>query len=47
MEFCLRDGSLQTEQEPIVEMSWVIDPILIKDERVGQCADFQKAMPIR
>jgi hypothetical protein len=46
MEFCLRDGSLQTKQETIVEVSRVIHPILVEDEHVGQGADFQQAMPI-
>ncbi len=43
----LAHGSFKAEQEPIVEAHWIVDAILVKDQRVGQRADLQQAMPVR
>lgn len=39
-------GSFEPKQEPIIEVRWIVDAILVEDQRVGECADLQKAMPV-
>jgi hypothetical protein len=38
--------ALKTEQQAVVEQRWVIDAIVIADERIGDAAQFQQAIPI-
>jgi len=46
VQFCFAHGPLQAQQEAIVEVRWVIDAVFIKNERVGERADLQQAVPI-
>ena len=46
MELRFAHGPLQPEQEPVVEVAGVVDPVLVQDERLGERADLQKPVPI-
>ena len=46
MKFGLAHGSFQPQQQAVIEACWVIDPILIEDQCVGERADLQKTMPV-
>jgi hypothetical protein len=43
---CLAHGALQPEQEAIIELSRIIDAILIQDQRIGQGAQLDEPMPV-
>lgn len=38
---------LQSQQEPNVEVCRIVDPLLIENERLGQCAYLQQPVPVR
>jgi hypothetical protein len=46
VQFRFRHRPLQPEQQPIIEVGRIIDPIDIGDKRVEQRADLQKLMPV-
>jgi len=46
MKFGLAHCSLQPEQQPIIEVSRIVEAILVEDQRIGQCADLDQAMPV-
>jgi len=41
VEFGLAHGAFEPEQEPVVEVTRVIDAVLVEDQGVAQRADFQ------
>ena len=46
MEFGFAHRALQPEQQPIVEMSRIIDAVLVENQGIGQSADLEKSMPV-
>src|SRR6185312_2277059 len=42
----LLHGALEPEQEAIIEEGWMIDAICIADQRVGEAAEVDEAVPI-
>src|SRR5207244_9886197 len=46
MEFGLRHASLEAKQQAVVMGSWVIHPLIINDERIGERTDFQQPITI-
>lgn len=46
VQFGLRHGAFEPEQKLVVEIGRIVTAIGIDDERAGQGADFQQAMPI-
>jgi len=38
--------AVEAEQEPVVELARVIEPVLIADERAGHRADLQQPVPV-
>ena len=42
-----RHGALQSQEASVIKVVRIVESILIEDERVGECADFQKPVPIR
>ena len=46
MQFRFAHGALQAQQQAIVEVRGIVQPILIEDERVGQRAQLKQPMPI-
>jgi hypothetical protein len=46
MQLGLAHGALEPEQEAIVEEGGVIDAVGIADQRVGEAAQLDEAMPI-
>ena len=38
--------ALQAEQQAVVKVPRVVEPVLIEDERVGECAQLEQPMPI-
>src|SRR3989440_1937194 len=46
MELSLRHASLEAKQQAVVMGSWVIHPLIINDERIGERTDFQQPIPI-
>jgi hypothetical protein len=46
MKFGLAHGALEPEQEAIIEEGWMIDAICIADQRVGEAAEVDEAVPI-
>jgi hypothetical protein len=47
MQFGLAHGALEPQQESVVEVSRVVHPVLIEDQRVGDGADLEQPMPVR
>jgi hypothetical protein len=47
MQFRFAHCALQAQQQAIVEVRGVVQPILIEYERVGERAQFEQPMPIR
>src|SRR5215471_2675256 len=47
MKFCLRHSALQAKQNSVVKVAWIVESVLIEDEGVGECADFQEPVPVR
>jgi hypothetical protein len=46
MQLGLAHGALEPEQETIVEKGGMIDAVGIADERIGESAQLDEAMPI-
>ena len=46
MEFGFAHRALQAEQQPIIEMSGIVDSILVENQGIGQSADLEQSMPI-
>src|SRR5260221_8166778 len=46
MEFGLRHAALETEQQPVVMGSGIIDAFVINHQGLGQRTDFQQSIPI-
>jgi hypothetical protein len=46
VELGLAHGALETKQEAIVEVGWVVETVLVKDESVGQSADLEHTVPV-
>ena len=46
MQFRFTHGALQTQQQAIVEVRRIVQPILIEDERVSEGAQLKQPMPI-
>ena len=46
MQFRFTHGALQAQQQAIVEVRRIVQPILIEDERVGERAQLKQSMPI-
>ena len=38
--------ALEPEQQPVVELARVIEPVLVEDQRVGHRADLQEPVPV-
>src|SRR5713226_9775589 len=47
MKFRFRHGSLQSEQKSVVKVARIVESVLIEDESVGECTDFQEPVPVR
>ena len=46
VEFGLGHGSFQSEQQPIIEESWVVKSIFIADQSIGDAAQIEQPIPI-
>ena len=46
VQFRLAHRALESEQEPVVEVSGIVDAVLVEDQRVAQRADLQQPMPV-
>ncbi len=46
MQLRFAHRALEAQEQPIVKVRRVIQPILIEDERVGECAEFEQPMPV-
>ena len=46
MQLGLTHRAFETQKEPIVEMTGIVDPVFIEDERVREGADLQEAVPV-
>ena len=46
MQFGFTHRAFESEQEPVVKLARIVESVFIKDERVSQSANLQKAMPI-
>jgi hypothetical protein len=46
MQLRLAHGALEAQKQPVIEQRWMIDPIGIADERIGQSGQFDEAVPI-
>jgi len=47
VQLCLAHGALEPEQETVVEVRGVVDPVFVQDQRVEQGADLEQPVPIR
>ena len=46
VELSLADRALQSEHQPVVVVTCVIDPVAVGDERVGHGAKIQQLIPV-
>ena len=46
MQFSFRHCSLQTQQQTIVVVGWIIHPISVSNQRIKHRPDLQQLMPI-
>ena len=46
VEFGFTHCPFQTEQQPVIEVSRIIDPVFVKNQRVGEGADLEQPMPV-
>jgi len=46
VQFCLSESTLHAEYKAIVEVGWIVTPILVDDERAGDGAQLEQAMPV-
>ncbi len=46
MQFRLAHGAFQAQEQAVVEVRRIIQPVLIQDERIGQSAQLEQAMPV-
>ena len=46
MQFRLAHRPLQTQEQSVVKMRGIVEPIVVEQQRPGQCADFQKPVPV-
>ena len=46
VEFRLAHRALQPEEEPVVKKRWVIEPVRVADQRVGQAAQVDEPIPV-
>jgi hypothetical protein len=46
MQFGFRHRAFEPEHESVIEEAWVIDPIGVADERVGDAAQIEQSIPI-
>jgi hypothetical protein len=46
MQFGLAHGAFEAEQQPVVELAGIIEPVLVADQRRGQRADLQQPVPV-
>ena len=46
MQFGLAHGALEPEQQPVVEVGRVIEPVLVADQRARHGADLQQPVPV-
>src|SRR3981081_1343197 len=47
MQFCFTHGALQSKQQAIIEQRWMIDAIIVPDERIANAAQLQQAISVR
>jgi len=47
VELGLAHGALEPEQEAVVEVGGVVDPVLVQDQRLEQGADLEQVVPVR
>ncbi len=46
MQLGFTHGAFEAEQQPVVEVGGVIEPVLVADQRSGQRADLKQPMPV-
>src|SRR6202795_4487237 len=46
VQLCLSESTLHAEHKAIVEVGWIVTSILVDDERAGDGAQLQQAMPV-
>ena len=46
VQLSLTHRALETQQQAVVEVGRVVDPVLVEDQRVGQGADLQQPVPV-
>ena len=47
MQLGFAHGPFEAEQQPVVELSGVIDAVFVQDQSVGQGADLEQPVPVR
>src|SRR5215469_4536523 len=47
MKFCFGHGTLQSQEESVIKVARIVESVLIENECVGECADFQEPVPVR
>jgi hypothetical protein len=46
VQLCLSESTLHAEHKAIVEVGWIVTSILVDDERAGDGAQLEQAMPV-
>src|SRR5436309_2079444 len=46
VELGLTHRALEAQQQPVVEVTGIVDAVLVEDERVGERADLEEPMPV-
>jgi hypothetical protein len=46
VQFRFAHGAFESKQQSIVEMCGIVEPVLVKNERVREGADFKQTVPV-
>src|SRR5215813_6407126 len=47
MELGFGHRAFEPEDESIVKVGWIIEAVLVQNERLGQCPEFEQSVPVR
>ena len=46
MKLCLAHRALETQQQPVVKVSWIVNAILVQDQRLSERRQLEQAVPV-
>ena len=47
MQFRFAHRALESQEQPVIEMAWIVEAVLVQNQSVRQRANLQQTMPVR